>query len=91
MKKIIISLIIIATLALIVGVLEYNKSKAEKTIAKQTFKLNAIPVTVTSAVITDLQSELNLIGTIMAGSDVDRKSTRLNSSHEWISRMPSSA
>ena len=22
---------------------------------------------------------------------VDRKSTRLNSSHEWISRMPSSA
>ena len=24
-------------------------------------------------------------------STVDRKSTRLNSSHEWISRMPSSA
>ena len=24
-------------------------------------------------------------------SDADRKSTRLNSSHEWISRMPSSA
>ena len=24
-------------------------------------------------------------------ADVDRKSTRLNSSHEWISRMPSSA
>ena len=24
-------------------------------------------------------------------SDIDRKSTRLNSSHEWISRMPSSA
>ena len=23
--------------------------------------------------------------------DIDRKSTRLNSSHEWISRMPSSA
>ena len=23
--------------------------------------------------------------------DTDRKSTRLNSSHEWISRMPSSA
>ena len=22
---------------------------------------------------------------------IDRKSTRLNSSHEWISRMPSSA
>ena len=27
---------------------------------------------------------------VTAGS-VDRKSTRLNSSHEWISRMPSSA
>ena len=26
-----------------------------------------------------------------ASSDRDRKSTRLNSSHEWISRMPSSA
>ena len=25
------------------------------------------------------------------GDDLDRKSTRLNSSHEWISRMPSSA
>ena len=26
-----------------------------------------------------------------AGDFLDRKSTRLNSSHEWISRMPSSA
>ena len=26
-----------------------------------------------------------------ANTNVDRKSTRLNSSHEWISRMPSSA
>ena len=26
-----------------------------------------------------------------AGGEADRKSTRLNSSHEWISRMPSSA
>ena len=25
------------------------------------------------------------------GDVVDRKSTRLNSSHEWVSRMPSSA
>ena len=25
------------------------------------------------------------------GVGIDRKSTRLNSSHEWISRMPSSA
>ena len=27
----------------------------------------------------------------IATPDIDRKSTRLNSSHEWISRMPSSA
>ena len=27
----------------------------------------------------------------IAKTDKDRKSTRLNSSHEWISRMPSSA
>ena len=31
-------------------------------------------------------------GTAVLGlGDIDRKSTRLNSSHEWISRMPSSA
>ena len=28
---------------------------------------------------------------IVPGDCIDRKSTRLNSSHEWISRMPSSA
>ena len=28
---------------------------------------------------------------LLAAADLDRKSTRLNSSHEWISRMPSSA
>ena len=27
----------------------------------------------------------------LSGTVTDRKSTRLNSSHEWISRMPSSA
>ena len=31
------------------------------------------------------------IGLVLGAADVDRKSTRLNSSHEWISRMPSSA
>ena len=41
--------------------------------------------------------ELNIIvkgdvdGSVEAMSGSDRKSTRLNSSHEWISRMPSSA
>ena len=29
--------------------------------------------------------------TKVAEAYIDRKSTRLNSSHEWISRMPSSA
>ena len=29
--------------------------------------------------------------TAFVDNEVDRKSTRLNSSHEWISRMPSSA
>ena len=33
-----------------------------------------------------VQSEQEVIS-----EDLDRKSTRLNSSHEWISRMPSSA
>ena len=30
-------------------------------------------------------------GALLGDENVDRKSTRLNSSHEWISRMPSSA
>ena len=32
-----------------------------------------------------------LLGLKEKGESADRKSTRLNSSHEWISRMPSSA
>ena len=46
----------------------------------------------TSGVIT---SDTNASGNITSGASTeqrgDRKSTRLNSSHEWISRMPSSA
>ena len=34
---------------------------------------------------------LEVIKEIESGFPTDRKSTRLNSSHEWISRMPSSA
>ena len=34
---------------------------------------------------------LNKSRELLALMDKDRKSTRLNSSHEWISRMPSSA
>src|ERR1044071_4140026 len=35
--------------------------------------------------------EVNTAITIAGPGNRDRKSTRLNSSHEWISRMPSSA
>ena len=38
-----------------------------------------------------LSSELRLSESHEARVLLDRKSTRLNSSHEWISRMPSSA
>ena len=38
------------------------------------------------------RKELNMTQADFAEKlDIDRKSTRLNSSHEWISRMPSSA
>ena len=38
-----------------------------------------------------IQGKIEAVLGQMAGHAVDRKSTRLNSSHEWISRMPSSA
>ena len=40
------------------------------------------------------QEEARRLGHNFVGTEqilLDRKSTRLNSSHEWISRMPSSA
>ena len=57
--------------------------------------LMALPATSTPALLGDNRLGVHLllemfaiiIGTLV----VDRKSTRLNSSHEWISRMPSSA
>ena len=39
----------------------------------------------------DIAETLDLWSTDSPRRSVDRKSTRLNSSHEWISRMPSSA
>ena len=71
MKKILIPTTIIVFLAIIIGVLEYNKSKAEQAIVKQTFVQNAIPVTIAEAEITDLSNSLTLVGTIMAGSGVN--------------------
>ena len=38
-----------------------------------------------------LASEGAKVVAVDMNEDSDRKSTRLNSSHEWISRMPSSA
>ena len=35
--------------------------------------------------------ETERVGSVVKAIEADRKSTRLNSSHEWISRMPSSA
>ena len=39
----------------------------------------------------DSANKIGSLSVAVAASQVDRKSTRLNSSHEWISRMPSSA
>ena len=39
----------------------------------------------------DLRFDPGFVAAEFLGEQLDRKSTRLNSSHEWISRMPSSA
>ena len=39
----------------------------------------------------DKKTQNKLITQLYENENKDRKSTRLNSSHEWISRMPSSA
>jgi uncharacterized alpha/beta hydrolase family protein len=66
MKKILIPTTIIVFLAIIIGVLEYNKSKAEQAIVKQTFVQNAIPVTIAEAEITDLSNALTLQKQVVA-------------------------
>ena len=45
----------------------------------------------TAVVISDTHGHKENLSAIARVLDEDRKSTRLNSSHEWISRMPSSA
>ena len=45
----------------------------------------------TNEAIRDAREWATLLSENIIAPQVDRKSTRLNSSHEWISRMPSSA
>ena len=71
MKKIIVALVSIGVLAAIVLTLQHNKSKAEKAFEFQTFKQSAIPVTVAKVESKDLQNNLTMVGTILAGSDVN--------------------
>ena len=54
--------------------------KLETDLSKEDFELNLK---------TELQKNTEIQGNI--NKEVDRKSTRLNSSHEFVSRMPSSA
>jgi formate dehydrogenase len=51
----------------------------------------ALTVRVCDSVSCEMAGSEDLISALESSSALDRKSTRLNSSHEWISRMPSSA
>ena len=53
--------------------------------------LEGLPQTLRRSEIEHLLPALPLPLGFALGAALDRKSTRLNSSHEWISRMPSSA
>ena len=60
--------------------------------AKIIVEKSTIPVRTASAMLTILRSNSkNGTFQVLSNPELDRKSTRLNSSHEWISRMPSSA
>ena len=67
-------------------------------VAASVAALAATMITATSASAAANCADYKQFGTFPKGTTVkvfagirDRKSTRLNSSHEWISRMPSSA
>ena len=65
-----------------------------KTVIDYDYKNNGRGPTMSEAIVTDangLPVQWAIGGTTTFGSKVDRKSTRLNSSHTDISRMPSSA
>ena len=75
--------------------------ESEALIAKWHGRGRAIYAVTPRFAITSTETQLRLAGELLAAhpsclmqthlSERDRKSTRLNSSHEWISRMPSSA
>ena len=67
-------------------VVDFSHRSATETVLKQVRAVKAAYVCGTTG---HTEAERGLIGE--AAHHVDRKSTRLNSSHEWISRMPSSA
>ena len=62
----------------------------EKHFGRAAARCNVSPSTL-SAAIRDLEVELGVPIVERGHQFSDRNSTRLNSSHEWISRMPSSA
>ena len=68
------------------SVADFNLDDVEET--GKTFEENALLKAETIARQTGLPALADDSGIAI---DADRKSTRLNSSHEWISRMPSSA
>ena len=53
--------------------------------------VDKLPPSDTSVSLLDVENSLRFNNQLMVFDTTDRKSTRLNSSHEWISRMPSSA
>ena len=85
----------VGPVALSLPIFDGNRRRANIEVAKARYEeaANEYRATVRRAVREVEESLVNLDG-IAARSDdaqIDRKSTRLNSSHEWISRMPSSA
>ena len=55
------------------------------------FKIGLQLYSIRDEVEKDMEASLKAISEMGYDCVEDRKSTRLNSSHEWISRMPSSA
>ena len=81
-----------------VRAMHYSMKKAEKAVqtARQTAQNTRIAVKKTAKAVTHaikalIEATKALLSALTAGGWIDRKSTRLNSSHRSLSRMPSSA